>query len=146
MLIQLFTVIVIGLVLTAIIFRAVMVTQRKGRDTKRLNDMAQIQKGLDLYLDRNGLYPPGDAVELGSVEARALCDSGWQPSCEGETAVMTTVPKARGVKLYACQEGQDKYMYTQLAKGKSYEIVFCMEADYKGRPAGLNWANETGMR
>ena len=35
--------------------------QRKGRDTRRISDMKQVQSGLELYFSKNGHYPTGIA-------------------------------------------------------------------------------------
>ncbi len=59
-LIELLVVIVIVGILASVVLVAVNRGRTKGRDAKRLADMAQIQKALALFYETNGQYPDGD--------------------------------------------------------------------------------------
>lgn len=63
---------IIGFLATAsmVAFNSV---RMKARDTRRLADIAQIKKALDLYYDSNNNYPE---------EAHSGCYDGWETSCD----------------------------------------------------------------
>jgi len=61
---------IIGLISTLAIY-SINLARLKARDAKRLADMTQIQKALDLYYDKNGTYP--EEVSAGN---------GWEYSYE----------------------------------------------------------------
>lgn len=63
---------IIGFLATAsmVVFNNV---RMKARDTRRLSDIAQIKKSLELYYDSNNNYPE---------EAHSGCYDGWETSCD----------------------------------------------------------------
>lgn len=57
-LVELLVVIAILGLLASVLLVAVSQTRIKARDTRRLADISQVAKGLELYYDKNGQYPP----------------------------------------------------------------------------------------
>jgi len=62
-LIELIIVIAILGILSSLISGNFITSLKKGRDTKRKNDLDQVQKALEMYYEDNNLYPP--AVNFG---------------------------------------------------------------------------------
>ncbi len=57
-LVELLVVMAITAILTAVLIPSLFSSKSKGRDTRRVSDLAQIQLALELYQDNNGgLYP-----------------------------------------------------------------------------------------
>ncbi len=71
---------IIGLLATVSVV-AFSNAQKKARDARRLADMAQIQKALELYKDENGVYPPR--------VADSCCDGWDQGPCNGDNTFIT---------------------------------------------------------
>ena len=64
-------------------------SQVKGRDAQRKSDLGQIQRGLEMYLNDQGLYPPDDSLPGGGLPWGAR----WtDPGGKGEL-YMKEVPK-----------------------------------------------------
>lgn len=145
LLIEAVTVITIAIVLTGIVFVAIRTAQRKGRDTDRLADLNGIRKALSLYISDKGIYPPGEAIELGREDARSLCDNGWSAECQGKH-FMLRVPHSLARVNGGCGVGQDKYLYYQGHNGHTYEIVFCFEGEIGRYDPGLHKADHTGIK
>jgi prepilin-type N-terminal cleavage/methylation domain-containing protein len=64
---------VLGFLITGAVY-AVNEARKKSRDTIRLNNMAEIQKALALYLNENGTYPESDGEGTG----------GWDTGGDGD--------------------------------------------------------------
>lgn len=62
---------VVGLISTLAVTN-LQKAQRRGRDTKRVGDIKQLQKALALYYDSHGSYP---TAEAGCVSSLGSCSS-----------------------------------------------------------------------
>lgn len=67
-LVELLAVIAIIGILSAITYSSLSSVRAKGRDTRRLNDLSQIQLGLAVFLSKNSHYP-SSLSELGPVSS-----------------------------------------------------------------------------
>ena len=68
-LIELLVVVAIIGILSSVVLASLNSARAKARDTRRLSDMRQIQRALEMYYDANGSYPnPG---------------WGWRSECNG---------------------------------------------------------------
>lgn len=82
---------------------------QKAQDAKRKSDLAQIQKGLELYYQDNGSYPAAVNYGIEGIQ----WGSSWQP-------YMGTLPKdpSSPLKEYAYNsDGQTYYLYASLDRG-----------------------------
>lgn len=50
----------------------------RGRDSKRISDLRQVQTALELFYVDHNTYPAGTAIMLGSTDAACLSDKGWE--------------------------------------------------------------------
>lgn len=89
---------------------------QKSQDTKRKSDLALIQKGLELYYQDSGRYPPSTLDYKISVNGTTInWDSTWSPymaKLPGDPA-----PPNRYVYYVSDAGGQTYYLYANLAKG-----------------------------
>jgi len=67
---------IIGL-LASVLLVAVNKTRIKARDAKRVADIAQIQKALELYYDDNGQYPPSGGADYPNGVWSNSTDDSW---------------------------------------------------------------------
>ncbi|MBI3232280.1 MAG: prepilin-type N-terminal cleavage/methylation domain-containing protein [Candidatus Doudnabacteria bacterium] len=72
-LIEMLVVVSIISLLSSIVLSSAVEARRKARDAKRLADMAQIQKALDLYYNNNNSQYPGDTASYGEDEITNGC-------------------------------------------------------------------------
>ena len=145
-LIELLVVIAIIGLLSTLAVVALNSARSKSRDSKRVADIKQVQTALELYFaDQNG-YPPGNDIELGSTDYKALCSNGFQTSgaCEG-TTYMGLVPMAPDPHDGDCTADNNDYQYTQSA-ATTYQILFCLGGKVGDLTAGARTADATGIR
>lgn len=74
-LVELLLVISIISLLSAIVFTNLADTREKARDVRRVTDLKELQKSLELYLNDNGLYPTNLNSLLGTYISRIPQDS-----------------------------------------------------------------------
>ena len=80
-LIELLVVIAIIGILSAVVLASLTTARQKARDSKRIAEVGQIQKGLDLYYDINQTYPSTTPTSFSGVDAgvQAVTASGLLP-------------------------------------------------------------------
>jgi type II secretion system protein G len=109
---------ILGVVATTVIMGINPLDQlRKSNDADRKNDLAQLQKALELYYQDNGAYPPSSAdFKIRNGTATVAWGSAWQP-------YMATLPKdpvaAKSYQYYSppTSNGQTYYIYANLERG-----------------------------
>lgn len=101
---------------------------KKTNDTKRKDDLSQVQKSLDLYYQDNDRYPPSSADFKIFDNGQALSwGSSWQP-------YMSKLPfdprPANSYIYYSPQDsnGQTYYLYASLERG-SKDPQTCNKGD-----------------
>ena len=74
-LIELLVVISIIGILASVVLASLNSARQKGRDTKRISDVKQLQLALELYFDSNGTYPTAlSTTTVGSFISSILAD------------------------------------------------------------------------
>lgn len=113
---------ILGILLGTIVFTLNPIDQiRKGRDSQRKNDLAQIQRGLEQYYSDNGRYPTSDA-------GNQINDA---PSCGGAACVWGNRWGTSGT-IYMAKLPKDpisskKYIYVEGANQQSYSLYANLE-------------------
>lgn len=84
----------------------------KAQDARRKSDLAEIQKGLDLYYQDNGRYP----ASTGTYQITgAAWNAAWSPYM-GRVPQDPT-PATRTYVYFASANGQSYWLYANLARG-----------------------------
>ncbi|MDP2649945.1 MAG: prepilin-type N-terminal cleavage/methylation domain-containing protein [bacterium] len=105
---------IIGM-LASIVLVALSTIQTKSRDTRRMEDIREIQKALSLYYVDNNQFPVATtAVVLDGTDAvsTALVSAGAIPAVPGDPVHPSMT-----------------YTYQTNTTGGSYTITFCLETD-----------------
>jgi len=146
-LIELLVVISIVGLLSVATMVGVNVARAKSRDTKRIADVKQIQKALDIFYTDNLSYPTvAAATNLGEGTALALCGSTLAATCTG-TPYMTRIPDAPPIIESGCTASN--YVYTSSATSgtsTSYTIAFCLGNAIGDVAAGNRSASPSGIQ
>lgn len=122
-LIELLVVIAIIGLLATIVIASLSTVQGKARDTRRLEDVNSLQKGLALYLATNGAYPI-------SVSTTTLTGADSVSTALIADGSFSAIPKDP-------QTGTYDYTYSTNASGSTYMIAFCLEtSSVKGYSQG----------
>lgn len=128
-------IVIIGFLLT-VVFVVFTNSRSKTRDVKRVANINQIQKGLELYFNSQGAYPnPGEInLELGTDNYDVLCFGASAAGFKGDIGdcganailYIDHIPKAFRVVSTNCPvDGNDTYSYTGATN--NYTISFCLE-------------------
>jgi prepilin-type N-terminal cleavage/methylation domain-containing protein len=151
-LIELLVVIAIIGLLASIALIALTSARQKGRDAKRLADMAQMNTGLELYFATNKGYPSGTAegVPTGMSPFTGTVPSAPQPADGACGSVNYPSPVPAGYN------GSNYYFY---ATGTSYlgadgstqvypdyDYYFCLGAQTGSYPPGLHVLTPEGVQ
>jgi prepilin-type N-terminal cleavage/methylation domain-containing protein len=146
-LIELLVVISIVGLLAVVAMVGMNVARAKSRDTKRVADIRQIQKALEIFYGDNLGYPTvATATNLGEGTALALCGNALAATCTG-TAYMTRVPDAPQIVESGC--AASNYVYTSSATSgtsSSYSIAFCLGNAVGDLAAGVRSATPGGIQ
>jgi prepilin-type N-terminal cleavage/methylation domain-containing protein len=131
---------IIGLLSTLIVI-SVRDTRTKSFDTRRLSDINDIQKSVELYAADVGFYPVGTDLVLGEVNATCLSANGFAAICP-----------AGGVKIYLAivppnpGPGGIPYNYNQTGAGNSFTLDFETETDIGDIMAGPHVLTPAGIQ
>jgi general secretion pathway protein G len=109
---------IVAVIITALLYTLNPLEQlRKSADTKRKNDLAQIQRALELYYQDNGSYPTSSAdFKIINNLTTLAWGSAWQPYI----AALPKDPAASKTYVYyspASANGQTYYLYASLERG-----------------------------
>ncbi len=140
-LIELLVVIAVITMVMAVFFPNFMGARQRARDTQRKNDLAQIQKSMELYkLDQNPQSYPADAV-LSSCGG-CWTDGGVYATCAPSNLYMRKIP---------CDPGSTAitpYIYRREATDNmKYTLTACLEnavdvdRDSTVEPTCVPWTN-----
>ncbi len=129
-LIELLVVIAIIGILATIVSIAMSNARERSRDSKRVADMNQMSKTLELYYSDASRYPTGsgsnsaNGAVLGSVQLSAYGAGNVQfyltPTYLG--TIPTTPNPADG----SCSSAENDYVYYVNSEGTSYTLTFCI--------------------
>ena len=94
---------------------------RKANDTRRKDDLAQIQRGLEQYYQDNGAYPTGFHDNVGGNDVWEITNPQLTPIPWGSSwsPYMNVIPKdPDGNKNYVyISDGQKYWLFTALDRG-----------------------------
>src|SRR3989338_9469559 len=116
-LLELVTVMAILAILAGILFGNFTSSLIKGRDSKRKQDLENVQKALEVYYFENNLYPTAAASLTGGLPwSSALVDN-------------QAVPKTFMQKLPIDPMSSTGYTYVYQSDGTFYKLYSCLEND-----------------
>lgn len=142
---------VVGL-LSLLVMIAVNNARQKPRNAKRLADVQQMQRSLELYYNDNGSYPTvATPVVLGSAGYTALCGSGGFSSACAGTPYLSFIPEAPLPPDGNCTDavGSNPYTYVSGSTNgisRSYSITFCLGLAVSDFAPGLHTASNAGIQ
>ncbi len=131
-LIELLVVIAIIGVLSTLAIVALGGARQKARDSKRVSDMNQLGRALEVYYSDNGSYP--------SVITSGLPLS----SPDGSKSYLSAIPTNPGPRADGTCPDQD-YVYAPRSDGQGYTIYYCLSAAVGQTRAGMNIATESAV-
>jgi len=140
-LIELLVVIAIIGLLSTLAVVALNNARSKGRDAKRVSDIATIQTALELYFADSNAYPDGKtaAKTLGAAGGLTLSKTGGFSDTISGTTYMGKVPANP-------TPGGTAYTYkTDAAAGTTYTIDFTLEEATGSLVIGANCAKPSGI-
>jgi prepilin-type N-terminal cleavage/methylation domain-containing protein len=154
-LIELLVVIAIIALLTTLALVALSSAREKGRNTKRLADMTQMNYAMELYYAQNKGYPadlddngmPDNIEEFTSVPPRAptpadgdLCEADFFP-CGGSGQ-----PNCVEANTYSYVPAGNSYSVNGVTVYSDYDYYFCLGAQTGNFPPGVRILNPKGVR
>lgn len=107
-LIELLVVIAIIGILSSVVLASLNTARQKGRDTRRISDIKQLQLALELYYDVNGGYPTAAKFYGPSTDTSSLVGAGY----------ISVIPADPG-STTACETGGEASCYRYAALGAS---------------------------
>lgn len=129
-LIELLVVIAIIGILSTLAIIALGSARQKARDSKRVADMSQIGKALELYYSDNNIYP-------------TLITSGQSLSSpDGSKTYLQVVPTNPSPRADNGCPDQD-YVYSSRSNNQGYTIYYCLGGASGASNAGANIASES---
>lgn len=136
--IELLIVIFLMIIMIAFDIAIVLYLNLKNRDLGVINDIKQIQSGLDAYLIKNSQYPvAGEAINFNDVYAstQKLCAEGFRKKVEKcNQEILAPIPNSD-------MNSGNIYIY-QSEDGQNYKIEFTLKTNFKalGLARGKNCA------
>jgi len=131
---------------------AYLASQQKGRDARRKNDLAQMQRALEAYTADHGLYPAAVASRIGSCGAGGdgACSWGGEFTDVNGTVYMKQLPKdlsAQRVYVYATSSDRKKYQLFALLENKNDPAIVTYTAlcDTSSTPCNYGVASSNAM-
>jgi prepilin-type N-terminal cleavage/methylation domain-containing protein len=145
-LIELLVVIAIIGLLASVVLVALNGARQKSRDAKRVADMNQMSKALEMFYNEAYAYPTGTASTytasggaiLGSDVLRAITVKG---TFNMTPTIISGVPTAPKPADSATCASENDYTYETNTTGTTYTITFCL-----GNDVGGNGGIKAGVR
>jgi type II secretion system protein G len=140
-LIELLVVIAIIGLLASVVLVALNSARQKSRDAKRVADMNQMAKALEMFYNDAAAYPTNTAYVaagggvLGSSQLLATTVNG---TFYMTPTVMTGIPQAPNPPDISCTASNNRYMYETNAAGTTYTITFCLGGNVGGTSGGVS--------
>lgn len=145
-LIELLVVIAIIGLLASIIFASLASARVKARDARRVSDLQQIQRALELYYADNGTYPAGGAGSdrgcwVNNVTTDLACNPLGTLIVAGK---MRSVPHDPGTNTYAGSGCGGAQFYSYWSNGQTYLLGAVSEfKGFSGCTQLGNWNGPT---
>lgn len=153
-LIELLVVISIIGLLASVVLVSINSARQKSRNSKRLADVNQLAKGLELFYNQAGGYPTGTGATgtgytaaagavFGSVILQSINTLG---TYNMTPTFMTTVPVSPTPYDGNCTASNNSYIYQVSATGNTYTITFCLGAQTGSFGPGVRIMTPSGVR
>jgi len=136
-LIELLVVIAIIVILSTIAMIALQNTRAKGRDTRRIADVDQMQTALTLYFRDKGRYPSTDEFVFGG--------SLTATTSAGTVVYMNNIPTAPNPADGNCSASDNTYHYNPASDLKTYTIYYCLGGPTGDVAPGMHGASGNGI-
>jgi prepilin-type N-terminal cleavage/methylation domain-containing protein len=148
-LIELLVVIAIVALLSSVVLVAVSNTRMKARDARRIADLNQITKALDVYFQTYGYYPPGSSSEdahQNYLVMRALLNSAKILDFKFETSYRDSIFMKRAQAGFITVTGDPNLRYEYVSSGemtgliptaRSYRLRAKLETNHQALRQGL---------
>ena len=139
-LIELLVVIAIIALMSSIVLVSISTAREKSRNAKRVSDMTQLQKAMDLYFNDNGTYPT-----LSSGMALSSWNSSILVPKYLKAVPVTVLPADPG-----CTATNDYYMQPNVAGSQfvtsTFIVTFCISGQVGTLPAGQHTITQLGIQ
>lgn len=127
---------IIGLIASFSVI-ALGTARAKSRDSKRVADIEQIKKSLELFFSDNNRYPTDSEWARGSL---------YSTTTDGATTTyLSRIPSTPTPADGSCTTEQNTYTYTQVNSGDSYTINFCLGSGTGSLSSGYKLASPGGI-
>lgn len=149
-LIELLVVIAIIGLLASVVLVALNSARQKSRDAKRVGDLNQLAKAMELYFNDVAAYPTGTGYTSvgGAVFGSAQLIS-YNPSDKQITMTPTYIRSTPTAPVPAdgtCTTNNSKYFYETNDRGTSYTFTFCLGATTGNVTPGVHYLTPVGIR
>jgi general secretion pathway protein G len=103
---------------------------KKSNDAQRKSDLAQIQRGLELYYQDHGQYPQSssDYKIINQVDTNSSTIAWGTPWKPYMNILPTDPKKSQSYVYYSTANGQTYYLYASLERGQ-YDTQACNKGD-----------------
>lgn len=139
-LIELLVVIAIIGLLASVVLVAMSGARAKARDAKRVADLNQLMKAMELYFNDNATYPVANSSGLLSGETFT------PPLTPTYLTIMPTTVTPPDGSCGSGGAGTNDYYYYSNVGGASYTITFCLGSKTGSLSAGVHTITQTGMQ
>ena len=144
-LIELLVVIAIIALMSSIVLVSISTAREKTRNTKRVSDMSQLQKAMEIYFSDNNTYPTtSSGVVLGSSTAVSLVPKYLR-------ALPVTVVPTDGTCLSGPGQGTNDYYFMPNVAGtqsvtNTFTITFCISSQTGTLGPGVHTLTNLGFQ
>jgi prepilin-type N-terminal cleavage/methylation domain-containing protein len=157
-LIELLVVIAIIGLLASVVLVALNGARAKSRDAKRVADITQLAKGMELFYNDASAYPTGTAASNYVVAGGALFGSASLQAFKagGSTLVFMTptyigttplAPTPNDSSCPASGASSNQYYYETNMTGSTYTLTFCLGKPTGSiTPAGVHYMTPSGFK
>lgn len=132
-LIELLVVVAIIGLLSSVVLISLNTARSKARDAKRIADVNQIGKALEIYYNDNAGYP----AALADLTSGAVIYIGTIPAAP--------TPADNPIGSTACDTTTNTYTYAQTGSGTGYTLAFCLGGTTGSYGAGVHTMSGTGI-
>jgi len=142
-LIELLVVISIIGLLASVVLVALNNARSRSRDTKRVADMNQVSKALEMYYNENSHYPTSTGSVSGGVFSATIA-----PGLDKFIVTFPSAPTpAESGCLNTMAKGSNNYWYETNSSGSKYTITFCLGSTNPGGiGTGIHFMTPDGFK
>ena len=109
----------------------------KSRDAKRVSDVDNIKKAIELYYDDKGEYPVAlSPISLGTTNTLVLCDGGFKATSSSSDCPLGKIYMGK-IPRNPTPNGIE-YTYTSITSSDNYNLAYSLEQGTASLPSGYN--------